>query len=764
MLAPGTRLGPYEVISQLGAGGMGEVYRALDPRLDREVAVKLLPARLEHDPDARARFEREAKAIASLSHPNILSIHDFQVSDGAPFSVTELLEGESLAGRLARGPMSWREAAEVGIAIADGLAAAHGRGIVHRDIKPDNLFLTTDGRIKILDFGLACSPRAVGAADDGASASTVIAETVSGMVLGTIYYMSPEQARGQEVGPPSDLFSLGCVLYEMVTGRRPFERATPTDTLAAILNDRPSPLSGSGRQAPPEIDRVIAHCLEKAPDARFQSARDLAFALRAVVADSGVGQVSALAQRRKRSALRSLAVLPFVTEPSDSGSEYLADGIAEGIINRLSQVPKLRVVPRATVFRYKGREFSPEAAAAELNVDALLTGRVVQRGPALSVQAELVDTVTASQLWGQRYTRENCNCFELEDDLAREITEAIAQRFRKAKAPKRSARGAPRAVPGAEAHREYLKGRHQYGKWTREGLTRATGHFQRAIDLDPTYAAAYAGLGDALGAAAYYGYVPQQDSLARSHFAATRALELDPNLAEAHATMGLCNLFHDWDWPAAERELACAIELDPRFAPAHLYQALYLITQRRFDEAFASARRAEQLDPLSLLIVSGSVWALMFAGHSDEAVAQIHRTLALDADFPEALGMLAHVHEMRGDFEQAVEFRRRWLTVAGASPEIADRLEAGARAGGREGYWRAFLESVDAGWPPCVPTSYLKASVHALLGDADRALEWLKRAYETREAAMVFLAAEPHLAQLRSDPRFADLLARMKLP
>lgn len=740
---------------------MGEVYRALDPRLEREVAIKVLSKTLERDPDAQARFEREAKAIAALSHPNILAIHDFGVAGHVSFAVTELLEGESLGERLARGPMSWREAAAAAAHVADGLAAAHGRGIVHRDIKPDNLFLTHDGRVKILDFGLARSAPAAISASVAPNAPTIISSSQPGLVVGTIGYMSPEQARGLDVGPPSDIFSLGCVLYEMVTGHRPFERATTTDTLAAVLHEPPAPLSGSGQLVPREVARVFAHCLEKVSDQRFRTANDLAAALRAVLSDSGLGHAAVSRRPKKRADIRSLAVLPFSHEAADI--EYLAEGITEGIINRLSQGPRLRVVPRATAFRYKAREMSPEAVGAELNVDALLTGRVVQRGDSLSVQAELVDTATASQLWGQRYTRDTANCFELEDELARSIADTIRPRLGAAASPKRASRAAVVALPSVDAHREYLRGRHHYAKWTREGVGSAIEHFQRAIDLDPTFAAAYAGLGDALGVAGYYGFLDQEDALGRSRFAATRALELDPNLAEAHATMGLGYLFQQWDWKAAGREFSRAITLDPRFAPAHLYQALYFITQGRLADALASAQRAEQLDPLSLVIVSGSVWALMFAGQHDAAVAQIHRALALDPHFPEALGMLAHVHELRGEFDRAVELRRRWLVAVGAPPGLADGLETRARAQGFEGYWRAFLEAIDAGWPPCVPTRSLRASVYALLGEHDLALDWLERSCEAREGAMVFLKVDPHFSALHPDPRFTNLLQRMKL-
>ena len=765
MLASGTRLGHYQVIDRIGSGGMGEVYRARDARLERDVAVKVLSGELAASAEALGRFEREAKAVAALSHPNILAIHDLGIQDGMPFSVTELLEGESLGGRLVRGPMPWREAAEIGVAVAEGLAAAHAKGIVHRDIKPDNLFITSEGRVKILDFGLARSTGAVAAATSAGSAPTMMGSG-AGLVLGTIGYMSPEQARGLEVGVQSDIFSLGCVLYEMVAGRRAFERGTPTDTLAAILNEAPQPVSKSGVQVPSELARVVEHCLEKAPSARFQSATDLAFALRAVLSDSGVGVAPSARRRSARSSIRSLAVLPFSSHGDDPENDYLSEGIAEGLINRLAQIPRLRVVPRATAFRFKARDFDPRTAAAELNVDALLSGRIVSRGNVLTVQAELVDTATASQLWGHRYTRENCHCLEIEDTLADEITAALAPRLG-ARKPARLAKKAeaqqPSAQVDADAYRDYLRGRYFYNKWTPEGFGKAIEFFQKAIDKDPAFASAYAGLGDAYGAAAYYGYVPPHEAMPRANFAASRAIEIDPGLSEAHATLGLTAMFHRWDWALAERELARAIELDPKLATNHVYHSLFLLSQGQLPEALEAARRAEQLDPLSLLAVTGVAWNLFFSGDLDGAVAQIYRALALDPEFPEALGMLARVAEVRGQFAEAAERLRAWLKAVGLAPGGADVVSEGFRHGGLTGYWRAYLDVLERDEVGCPQFAYARAAIQAKLGNADAVFHALEECLAERLGMMVFIKIDPAFASYRTDPRFQRLLKSMDL-
>jgi TolB-like protein len=438
-LARSTRLGPYAILSALGSGGMGEVYRARDSRLDRDVAIKILPEPLAHDPQALARFEREAKAVAALSHPNILAIHDFGSDAGITYAVTELLEGETLRGRLSRGALGWRKAVETGIAIADGLSAAHVKGITHRDLKPENIFLTEDGQVKILDFGLSRTT-GTSAAERG-EAPTV---TEEGVVLGTVGYMSPEQIRGRPADARSDVFSLGCVLYEMVAGRRAFSRATGTETMAAILEAQPTELAGTGRPVPAGVEHVIGDCLEKNPAERFYSAHDLALALRGTLGGAAAGRrvptrrwvvlaapVAALAVLAaylfagRAKPIDSLAVMPFVNVGADPNTEYLSDGITENLINNLSLLPKLRVVPRTLVSAYKGKEMDPGKVGRDLHVRAILTGKVVQRGDSLNIQIELVDVRELSQLWGQRYDRKFSEILAVQEDIAKQVSEKL---------------------------------------------------------------------------------------------------------------------------------------------------------------------------------------------------------------------------------------------------------------------------------------------------------------------------------------------------
>ncbi|MBI3697620.1 MAG: protein kinase [Acidobacteria bacterium] len=559
-LPAGMRLGPYEILAPIGAGGMGEVYRARDSRLGREVAIKVLPEHLAQDPQALARFEREAKAVAALSHHNILAIHDVGREQGVSYAVTELLEGDTLRSGLDRGPLPWRKAVEIGVAVAEGLSAAHAKGIIHRDLKPGNIFLTSDGRVKVLDFGLArFNP-------PSAAQSEPVAQTATeaGTVMGTPGYMSPEQVRGVPVGPGSDIFSLGCVLYEMVSGRRAFSGKTPVETLSAVLKDHPAELASSGKQIPLELDRLISHCLEKNPEERFQSARDLAFDMKSILGGSGVASPPAPGK-----ALDSIAVLPFANASREPDAEYLSDGITESIINSLAQIAQLRVMPRSTVFRYKGQEVDPQAVGRELNARMVLTGRVILRGETLVVGMELVDVAQGSQLWGERYNRKLADIFAVEEEIARKISESLRMRL----SGEEKKRLAKRFTENTEAYQLYLKGRHYWVKRTPDSMKKGIEYFQQAIEKDPGYALAYAGVADCYSILSTYGAVSPREGWAKAKAAAAAAVALDPELAEGHTSLAFIRGFADWDWVAAEEECRRAIELNPAYWVAPYWYA-----------------------------------------------------------------------------------------------------------------------------------------------------------------------------------------------
>ena len=796
-LPPGTKLGPYEVLQPIGSGGMGDVYRARDSRLDRDVAVKVLPERFARDPEARMRFDREAKAVAALTHPNILSIHDYGSTADAAYSVTELLEGQTLRQRIVEGPVPWRKVVEIGAALADGLAAAHAKGIIHRDLKPENIFLTTDGRVKILDFGIAQLVRqeTPPAQDvDPTMLPTAPLKTDPYAVVGTAGYMAPEQLRGEPVDATTDIFSLGSVLYEMATGRPAFIRATVIDSLSAVLADTPDVFTSSDRMIPYELARVIQRCIEKNRNERFQSARDLSFALHAIgtstaltfeapaerkrrqwiwgsvallVIAVAVGVVkmrelpSAVAPRQAAAAaprpIRSIAILPFVNATGDREAEYLSDGVTETLINTLAQVPGLRVMSRTSVFHYKDKSPNPVAVGRDLRVSAVVVGRIDAVGDRLIVSAELVDARDNAQLWGNRYQTARADLLTIQQSIASEI----ARMLRLQLGGREQQLLAKRHTTDAEAYELYLKGRFQWNKRNAEGLYKAIELFNQAIEIDPQYASAYAGLADCYNLLDIWAGLPTNETFPRAKAAAQQALAIDDQLAEAHTSLAYAIHTYEWDWPAAEREYRRAIELNPNYATARQWYAEFLTAVGRFDEAAAQGAKALELDPMSPIINAVVAWNSTMARRYDVAIEQGRRTTRLFPEFmpghaylglaylesgraPEALASLARSQELQ-DIVVVTTWLIRAQQAAGRIEE-ANRLAAELeRRGARE-----YL-------PP-----YYMAALHAHRGERDGAFAELERALRERTGALVWLRVDPALDPLRSDPRFARISESMR--
>jgi serine/threonine-protein kinase len=789
MLAASTRLGPYEIIAALGAGGMGEVYRARDTRLDRDVAVKVLPKPFTYDPDRRARFTREAKAVAALSHPNILAIHDYGTEQGVTFAVMELLEGETLRSRLVGGAVPWRKAVEIAAAVADGLAAAHAKGIVHRDLKPANIFLTADGRVKVLDFGLA----RVGppAAPPAGTATYHTPHTDPGTVMGTAGYMAPEQVRGHPADARSDLFALGCVLYEMVTGQRAFARETNAETMTAILHDDPPEPAGSGKAVPPELARVIRHCLEKNPDERFESARDLAFRLRELLTDSGVARPAPGLAGRLRSrpavvaalgllagllaavlilprlfaptggAIDTIAVLPLAAANGGGpDADLLADGVTESLINSLARLPNLRrVLAWSTVQRYKGRDVNPQQLGRELGVRAVLTGRVARRGDTLDIQAELVEVETGAHLWGDKSQHKFADIVPVQEEIARQIAENL--RLRLTGAERRLVK---RHTASAEAYWLYLLGRHHWNRRSRDGLQRGIEYFRQAIGVDPAYALAYAGLADSYMLLTAYSHLPPGDAALAARSAADKALEFDPALGEGYISRGWIRYVYDWDWAGAEADFRQALALNPGYATGHHWYADFLAAMGRFGEAEEQVRRAKEIDPLSAIINRDVAWTYYFAGRYDQAAEQLQKVLELDPKFSPAYSLLGRVYEQMGRPEQAVAALQKAVALSGENPATRVMLAHAHAVANRPDEARRILAEVQARPGATVLSPYALATVHAALGETDAAIAGLRRAAAERSSDMVYLKVDPKLARLRTDPRVVELMKDMKLP
>src|SRR5215471_1894600 len=592
-LSAGTRLGAYEVVKPLGAGGMGEVYRARDEKLGRDVAIKVLPQNLTSDAEARARFEREAFAVAALSHPNILSIFDFGQDHGIAFAVTELLEGETLREKVAAGPLSARRAADYALQITRGLAAAHERGVVHRDLKPENLFVTKDGFVKILDFGLARRTPAAGAATE--NAETVGALTEPGTLLGTVGYMSPEQVRGENADARSDVFSFGAVLFEMLSGEQPFRRATRAETMTAILREEPPEISEGGRAVSTVLLRIARRCLEKRPIERFQLARDLSYALEAVAEASAQAPASpAEAAARAADGRRSVAVLFFKDLSQDPENAHLGLGLADSTITELALVKSLLVRPTAAILRYKDRAVSPEEAGRELGVDAVVDGSFQRSGSRLRVTVQLIATADGRSLWGSKIDTSLDDIFRMQDEVSRRIAQALEVEL----SPADERRMARSARPSGEAYELYLKGRSYLLSETVEGTKEAIAAFERSYDLDPKSALALVGLASAYSRMGFT-FDPGGDWLDRAEATSRKAAVVEPGLPEAHYLEGLLawSPRHGFDHATAIREYLAAIAGRPNLTEAHQRLGVLLFHVAMLEESAAHAGQALAIDP-----------------------------------------------------------------------------------------------------------------------------------------------------------------------
>jgi eukaryotic-like serine/threonine-protein kinase len=760
----------YQVLSALGAGGMGEVYRARDLRLHREVAIKVLPEHLATDAEALARFEREARAIAALSHPNLLAIYDFGVDGELSFAVTELLRGETLRAALGGRSLPWRRAAEVAAALADGLAAAHGSGIVHRDLKPDNVFLTVDGRIKILDFGLARWVRDE-SSSEATSAPTTPDPTRPGTVLGTIGYMSPEQVRGEPTTGASDLFAFGCVLHEMLTGRPAFGGETVFDRVAAILRDASPPPSSLAPDVPPELDSIVAACLEKSASRRPASASELARELRDL--SSAVSSHPTIAVTRPQSGVergvrsgvkraprtRSLAVLPFLNPASDPEIDYVAEGITETLINGLSPLRKLRVMARSTMFRYRG-DADPQQVGRELSVDTVLSGRVVARGPALAISVELVDASNGWRLWGARYDRPIGDLLSVQEEIAREITSSLKLTLE----PDQKKKLAKRYDLDREAYPLYLKGRYHWNKGTVPGFQKALELFEQAIEKDPAYALAWAGISDCyamLGMDRYAAMAPR-DAYPKAKAAARKALEIDDGLAEAHTSLGYARLI-SWEWAGAEEEFRRAIQLNPDYAQAHHFYGFLLGARGRAEESLAQFRLALESDPLSLISNADYGWSYYCAHRHEEAIEQLQKTIEMDARFPQTYLWMGLALQALGRYEQSIAAFDEGIRLTNGNPTFAaGRGVTLALAGRREEAAALLAEFEEKAKTQYVPMASM-VQMNIALGDFDRAFEWLERAAEYRASFLMPVKVYPFFDPIRGDPRFTALLERSGL-
>lgn len=770
---------------------MGDVYLAEDTRLGRKVAIKFLPPESAENPKAHKRLLREAQAAATLDHPHICAIYEVGHEGSRSFIVMQYIEGETLAERIERKPLDLIESAHLAGQIADALNEAHSHGIIHRDLKPMNVMITSRGQAKLMDFGLA---KLIEEKNQllGSHVQTRSQLTTPGSVVGTVPYMSPEQIRCEDLDARSDLFSLGTVMYEMITGSCPFSAKTGAEIIGAILLTEPPALSTGAPDTPAEAERIVSKLLAKEKSDRYQTAaealadlrrliEELEFAAKLgrsghLISSSGVatavirpvlpasqsaraGTSSAVRKRRSTKAIDSLAVMPLLNASNDPEMEYLSDGVTESIINKLAHVPKLRVMARASVFRYKGRDLDPQQIGRELNVRAVLTGRVMQRGERLTISIELSDAENGAHIWGEQYNRTSPDIFELEDEISRVISEQLRLKLTSGEKKQMTRR----YTESPEVYKLYLNGRYHYNKMTGEGMKKAIDYYQQAIAIEPSYAPAYAGLADTFVTLWWYGFVAPDDAVPYARAATMKALEIDPKLSDAHTALGRIRQCYDWQWEEAEKEFRRAIKLNPNSSDAHLAYATFLGSMCRFDEARAEGKRTIELDPLSLSANLTLGWTLYyFTREYDQAIEHGRKMLEMEPSFFGAHWIISASLNLKGEFEEALVSHHQAIALGGGSHVLAGLGSVYARWGKRDEALKVIEQLKELMKQTYVP-AYHVAMVYSFLGDKDPAFEWLEKAYNERNGTLAYLKTDCAMDNLKGDPRLADLMERLGL-
>jgi len=845
------KIGHYEIREKIGAGGMGEVYLAEDTRLKRSVALKLLPADFSQNKDRLRRFEQEARAASALNHPNIAHIYEIGESEGVNFIAMEFVEGETLREKIHAEKVDLRTLLKYLAQVADGLAKAHAAGIVHRDLKPDNIMISRDGFAKILDFGLAkltkSEPPAVagGLNDELKEAATAMMPpplSAPGMIMGTAGYMSPEQAQGKKgIDQRSDIFSFGCVLYEAATRQQPFAGETVIDSLHKIIHAPTPPIRDFNADAPSDLQRILRRCLQKDPEERYQTIKDVAIELKELrremknaaevkisispeitnasrISKAGdetisVGEKTSAStaesvahstssaeyvvgeiKRHKRGfvaglivllltsiglgywffsnrsanikQIESIAVMPFVNESGNADNEYLSDGMTESLINSLSQLPKLSVKARSSVFRYKGKDIEPQTVGNELSVQAILNGRVAQRGENLTLSLELVDTKTGNQIWGEQYNRKQTDLISLQSEIARDVLQKLRARLSGAD----QHRAMKTYTQNPEAYQLYLQGLYHWHKRTPEDIRKSIVLFRQATEKDPSYAQAYASL------ALAYSVLPSNSAMTnqeakdirlKERAALNKAQELDDSLAEVHLELATFKR-DDWDFAAAEKEFKRAIELNPNYATARQWYSEFLSGMGRHEEAFAQINKAHEIDPFSRAVNANIGLRLTQARRFDEAIAQYKKVIEMEPNYPIVHSFLAHAYEAKGmNLEAIAEIRVADILLEKDSTESSERKAAAftqaLQTGGAQGYWQKHLELSLKEYEQGYETAFGIAVNYARLGDNDRTFEWLEKSFAAHEEDLVSIKAEPAFDGLSTDLRFQDLLRRVGL-
>jgi len=807
--------GHFKIIRQLGKGGMGEVYLAEDTKLSRKVAIKVLNKRIGAHADNIERFTREARAASALNHPNILVIHETGEADKAKYIVSEFVDGQTLREFLKGSPISVSTVLDIAIQIASALTAAHGEHIIHRDIKPENMMVRPDGLVKVLDFGLA-KLMTGGPALVGSEGPTQIHnQTAKGMILGTVNYMSPEQAKGERVDERTDIFSLGALIYEMVAGRPPFEGDSLSETFANLIKAEPAPLSQYAENLPIELHKIVTKLLKKNRDERYQkmldvlsdlrelrdnlafddrlerskSARDggqpaeisndsssklqantfggkrriwMITAVFALVVLAGSLGAYYLFSNRSRppapSERKTLAILPFVNSSQDPNVEYLSDGITENIINSLSQVSGLKVMSRNSSFRFKDDQNDVQGIASKLGVENVITGDIKQLGDRLVINVHLIDATDDSQIWGNQYVRSSSDIFAVQTEIASEVAQYLRVRL----TDNETQLLKKRYTDNVEAYQLYLRGKYSWNKHTLEDVRKSIDYYDQSLEKDANYALAYSGLSAAYGVLGN-NYLPPREAFPKAKTYAAKALEIDDTLAEAHGAMAAVDLYYDWDLTEAEKQLKRAEELDPDLSQIYLLDADRLEILGRFDEAARKRKRALEIEPLlpQFNFVAGATSYL--AGQYDDAITQLEKTVELEPRYYQTYLFLGNAYEQKGMYAKAIDAYERGITQGHRGPDLVAALgHVYALEDERDKAEKALAElrkMSSAGYV----SPYWFAVVYAGLNDREQTLAWLEKAYQERSNPLIWLNVEPQFKPLRGDVRFQNLVKRIGL-
>src|SRR5882724_9157014 len=763
-LTAGTKLGRYEIRSQLGAGGMGEVYLAQDTKLDRKVALKILPQEFAEDKDRMSRFVREAKSASALNHPNIITIHEIGEIKGTHFIATEYIEGETLQTRLKGQSLSLKSTLQIALQVTSALDAAHRAGIVHRDIKPDNVMVRHDGIVKVLDFGLVKLSATDSSEVDREGETKMQVKTRVGMIMGTVAYMSPEQARGQETDARTDIWSFGCVLYEMLTRQQPFQGETMTDVLANIIHREPASILAHRKDTPAELDRIIAKTVCKNKDERYQSAKEMfddlqqlqtRMLVEAELIRSGEGEN--IAQIQPSPFPNSIAVLPFANISAEKDNEYFSEGLTEEIIMNLSKLQMLKVIARGSTMRYVKEGKTHKQTASDLGVQYLLEGSVRRQGKDLRITAQLIDALRDVYLWAETYRGTMEDIFDIQEKVAAEIVQALQLRL----SPDEEQILKKRFTENTGAYQLCLQGRFFWNKRSEEGLKTAIRYFEKAIERDPQYALAWAGIADSYSLLGEYENIPRKELYPKAEAAVNKALEIDNRLAEVHTSLASLLMLSKWDWVNSEKEFKLALELNPNYATAHHWYSQWFLNMGRLEESLRMISRAAELDPVSQAILKDQGLALYYNRQYDNAIEIARKTLELDPNYAAAHRLLSLAYQGKELFDEAIAENRNWGTLTGNKVETTVALAQLYAVSEQREDAKKLIEVVEKDKLVTDQVYRGLAMVYAALGENDIAFKWLGTSYERHEESLLSLKVDPKADRLRSDPRFIALLKRI---